>query len=66
MSKTHHCKATTLTVDTGPGGESARFYRLVVGPRGAAPCSCTVSDEILVPDGDELRTAHRHVIDDAA
>jgi hypothetical protein len=55
-------RTTVLTVDTGPDRrEPARFYRLVVA---GEPGS--VREDLLVPDGDELRTAHRHDIGDAA
>jgi hypothetical protein len=48
--------ATVLTVDAGPHRRApARFYRLVVG----RPAD-TVREDLLVPDGAELRTAHRH------
>jgi hypothetical protein len=49
-------RLTMLTVDTGPEQRS-RFYRLVVGGRGSDD---SVREELLVPDGDELRTTHRH------
>lgn len=49
---------TVLTVDAGKDDRSpARFYRLRI----TRPDSTnTVRDELLVPDGDELRSTHRH------
>jgi hypothetical protein len=49
-------KATVLTVDTGRE-HRARFYTLTVVTRGTGP---TVREELLVPEGDELRTTHTH------
>jgi hypothetical protein len=55
-------RRTLLTVDTGPErGEPTRFYRLVV----AGPDTEAVREDLLVPDGDELRTRHT-TLDDAA
>ncbi|HEU5469448.1 MAG TPA: hypothetical protein VFV67_02255 [Actinophytocola sp.] len=49
-------RTTVLTVDAGPGHRvPARFYTLVVGDRTAE----AVHAELLVPDGAELRPAHR-------
>lgn len=55
-------RTTTLVVDTGPE-QRLRFYRLVVS-RPAA--DTTVHEELLVPDGDTLRTTHRHEITEEA
>jgi hypothetical protein len=57
-------RTTMLTVDAGPEHrEPARFYRLMVAARG----SDTVREDLLVPDGDELRTTHTHeTLPDAA
>lgn len=55
-------RTTTLVVDTGPE-QRPRFYRLVVAGRGPAD---TVQEELLVPDGDTLRTTHRHEVTDEA
>ena len=49
-------KLNVLTVDAGPD-RPARFYRLIVGGRGADQ---PVSEDLLVPDGDELKILHRH------
>ncbi|HEV2781942.1 MAG TPA: hypothetical protein VGX25_21345 [Actinophytocola sp.] len=49
-------RTTVLTVDTGPT-HRPRFYLLMIGRHGSAP---TVRKELLIPDGDELRTVHRH------
>jgi hypothetical protein len=58
MDRTVHRGTTVLTVDAGPGHRvPARFYVLVVGTRGPAPAR---REELLVPDGTELRCAHRH------
>jgi hypothetical protein len=56
-------RRTLLTVDTGPERtEPTRFYRLVVaGGSDTEP----VREDLLVPDGDELRTRHS-TLDDAA
>jgi hypothetical protein len=55
-------RRTLLTVDTGPEHrEPARFYRLVV----AGPDTEAIRADLLVPDGDELRTRHS-TLDDAA
>ena len=64
MARAKRRRTTVLTVDAGPEHrEPTRFYRLVVGGRGAE----TVREDLLVPDGDELRTAHRHdSLDEAA
>jgi hypothetical protein len=52
-----------LTVDVGPE-HPARFYRLIIGGRGHSE---TVTEELLVPDGDELKITHRHdSLDEAA
>jgi hypothetical protein len=55
-------RTTMLVVDTGPEQRS-RFYRLVVTPR---PDDATLREELLVPDGDKLRTIHRHETTDEA
>lgn len=55
-------KRRILIVDTGPEHRS-RFYRLVVDARGTDD---TVSEDLLVPDGDKLRTTHRHDVTDEA
>lgn len=54
------CRRTTvLTVDAGPDHrEPARFYVLMIGRRGSG----AVREDVLVPHGDELRTAHSHEI----
>jgi hypothetical protein len=51
-------RRTMLTVDAGPD-HPARFYRLVVA--GREPDD-TVREDLLVPDGDELRTTHRYEV----
>jgi len=51
-------RRTVLTVDAGPD-HPARFYRLVIG--GREPDD-TVCEDVLVPDGDKLRTLHRHEV----
>jgi hypothetical protein len=57
---------TVLTVDAGPDDRApARFYRLrITRPDSTGP----TRDELLVPDGDELRITHRHefIEDEAA
>lgn len=55
-------KRRILVVDTGPE-HRARFYRLVVAERGSDD---TVREELLVPDGDKLRTTHSHEVTDEA
>lgn len=57
-------RTTLLTVAAGrEHGEPTRFYRLVVGARDAA----SIRENLLVPDGAELRTTHTHeALDDAA
>lgn len=55
-------RTTMLIVDTGPEHRS-RFYRLVVAPR---PADDTIREELLVPEGDHLRTTHRHDPEDQA
>jgi hypothetical protein len=64
MAKPKRRRTTLLTVDAGPDHRvPARFYLLMVGGRG----SDMVREDVLVPDGDELRTAHRHeILDEAA
>jgi hypothetical protein len=49
-------RATVLTVDTG-SEHRARFYTLTVATRGTEP---TVREDLLVPEGEELRTTHTH------
>ncbi|MFL6144733.1 MAG: hypothetical protein ACJ72N_23070 [Labedaea sp.] len=52
-------RTTVLTVQSGPDRHaSVRFYRLVVG--GRAERAESVRADLLVPDHDGLRTAHRH------
>jgi hypothetical protein len=57
-------RTTLLTVDTGAQhDEPTRFYRLVVG----GPDTEAIREDLLVPDGDELRIRHTHdPLDDAA
>lgn len=58
MASPHRRRATVLTVDTGSEHRStARFYVLTVGSRGDNPA---VREDLLVPEGDELRTTHSH------
>ena len=52
-------RTTTLTVDTGPD-HRARFYVLQVRGRGPEH---TLREDLLVPDGEELKTTHRHESD---
>lgn len=55
-------RTIVLTVDSGPNRrEPARFYRLVVAGEPDA-----VREDLLVPDGEELRATRRHDVDDAA
>ena len=64
MARTNRRRTIVLTVDAGSEHrEPTRFYRLVVGGRGAE----AIREDLLVPDGDELRTAHQHdSLDEAA
>jgi hypothetical protein len=63
MIKPKRRATTMLTVDTGPD-HRARFYVLQVGGRGS---DRTVREDLLVVDGDELKTTHRHEnLDEAA
>jgi hypothetical protein len=64
MGTPNRRRTTVLTVDTGPEHrDPARFYRLLVVGRGPGK----VREDLLVPDGERLRTAHRREItDDAA
>ena len=55
MAKRH--KTNVFTVDAGPD-RPARFYRLIVGGRAAEE----VREDLLVPDGDKLKTLHRHEV----
>jgi hypothetical protein len=55
-------RTTMLTVDAGPD-QPARFYRLMIAtPDG----DDTVTEELLVPDGDELKITHRLINSDKA
>jgi hypothetical protein len=49
-------KTNVLTVDAGPD-QPARFYRLIIGGRGSDD---SVREDVLVPDGDRLKTTSRH------
>ena len=49
-------RRTIFTVDAGPD-QPARFFRLVIGGRGSDDA---VREDLLVPDGDELRTTRRY------
>jgi hypothetical protein len=66
MARPRRRRTTVLTVDTGPDHGKPRFYRLVIDGRGADE----IREDLLVADGEELRTAHRHEslgsLDDAA
>ncbi|HET9138081.1 hypothetical protein [Actinophytocola sp.] len=54
-SSTRRRGTTVFTVDAGPGGRApARFYVLMVRTGGPEP----VREDLLVPDGAELRPAH--------
>jgi hypothetical protein len=58
MASPHRRKATVLTVDVGSEHRSpARFYTLMIRGRCANPA---VREDLLVPEGDELRTTHTH------
>jgi hypothetical protein len=58
MDRSARRGTTILTVDAGPGHRvPARFHVLVVGTGGSASVR---REELLVPDGAELRCAHRH------
>ena len=50
-------KLNVLIVDAGPD-KPARFYRLIIGGRQTEE----VREDLLVPDGDKLKTLHRHDI----
>lgn len=54
-------KTNVFTVDAGPD-QPARFYRLIVGGRGSEE----VREDLLVPDGDKLKSRHRHEESEAA
>ena len=54
-------RTNVLTVDAGPD-RPARFYRLIVGGRGSEE----VREDVLVPDGDRLKSRHPHEDSEAA
>jgi hypothetical protein len=56
MAKSKRRKTNVLVVDAGPD-KPARFFRLVIGGRGS---DNTVREDLLVPDGDRLKTTHQH------